>query len=83
VCPFKPSIIIWNAERKVAQMCDLCIQSPFWNEQGGINGKQACVEACPVKAIQFTSQIPVQEGDAGYNVNLRDTYWAALGYPID
>ena len=28
-------------------------------------------------------EIPIQEGDAGYKVNLRDWKWAALGYPMD
>ncbi len=42
---------------------------------------QACVEVCPVGAIKFTNKIPLQEGDAGYKVNLRDSAWARLGYP--
>jgi protein NrfC len=83
VCPFKPSIIIWNPEGKVAQLCDMCLKSTYWKEPGGIRGKQACVEACAVKAIQFTAKIPAQEGDSGYNVNLRGQSWAACGYPID
>lgn len=43
---------------------------------------QACVEVCPMEAIRFTKEIPIQEGDKGYKVNLRGAEWAALGYPI-
>jgi ferredoxin len=40
----------------------------------------ACVEVCPVGAIKFTTKIPVQVGDQGYWVNLRDRRWRRLGY---
>jgi hypothetical protein len=33
-----------------------------------------------VGAIAFTTEIPVQEGNDGYKVNLRDENWASLGY---
>ncbi|MBN2247419.1 MAG: 4Fe-4S dicluster domain-containing protein, partial [Coriobacteriia bacterium] len=69
-CPFTPSRALWNTTEKHAQKCDLCADTPFWNEEGGPGGKQACVEVCPMNAISFTSEIPVQN-DAGYNVNLR------------
>jgi hypothetical protein len=36
-----------------------------------------------MKAIQFTDQIPVQTGDEGYNVNLRDESWGLLGYTTE
>jgi protein NrfC len=39
------------------------------------------VEVCPVGAIKFTREIPVQDGDEGYKVNLRDRTWKKLGYP--
>ena len=74
-CPFTPSRVIWNSEKRVAQMCDLCIDTPFWNEKGGPDGKQACVEVCPMEAIRFTSEIPTQIGDFGYKVNLRGEGW--------
>ena len=48
---------------------------------GGPDGKQACVEICPVGAIKFTKKIPKQEGDDGYKVDLRDRNWGKLGYP--
>lgn len=84
-CPFTPSRMQWNLDEKHSQKCDLCTDTPYhWDEGGGgPKGKQACVEVCPVGAISFTREIPVQEGDSGYNVNLMDSSWAKLGYPID
>jgi len=82
-CPYEPSRAVWNFEEKHAQKCDLCADSPFWNEKGGPGGKQACVEVCPVGAIKFTKEVPVQEGDKGYKVSLRGSEWSALGYPTD
>ncbi len=89
-CPYKPSrpIIVpdekFNGDEK-ARKCELCANAPFhWDTKGGgPKGKQACVEVCPVGAIQFTTKVPVQEGDAGYKVNLRDLAWVRLGYPMD
>lgn len=81
-CPFTPSRVQWNFEEKHAQKCDLCLDTPYWNEQGGPFGKQACVEVCPMKAITFTHTIPHQT-DEGYDVNLRNEHWAIAGFPID
>jgi Fe-S-cluster-containing dehydrogenase component len=74
-CPYTPSSIIWNFEKGVAQKCDLCIDTPYWNEKGGADGMQACVENCPMEAIRFTGEIPTQIGDMGYKVNLRGEGW--------
>lgn len=89
-CPYTPSrSIIGPDERYLnkqkARKCDLCAGAVFhWDAKGGgPKGKQACVEVCPVNAISFTTQIPIQKGDTGYKVNLRDWKWAALGYPMD
>jgi protein NrfC len=82
-CPYEPSRPIWNVEEKHAQVCDLCFNAPFWNQKGGPNGKQACVEVCPLSAIKFTKETPIQKGDGGYKVNLRGTNWKKLGYPTD
>jgi protein NrfC len=79
-CAYRPSRAIWNHEEGHAQKCDLCVNTPFWSRDGGPDGKQACVELCPVGAISFTRDIPAQEGDAGYNVNLRGSGWGNLGY---
>jgi protein NrfC len=83
VCPYEPGRSIWNFQKGHAQKCDLCANAGFWDEQGGLEGKQACVELCPMKAIKFTTEVPEQLGDEGYNVNLRDEIWEALGYPAD
>jgi protein NrfC len=66
-----------------ARKCELCADAPYhWDPAGGgPKGKQACVEICPVKAIQFTSKVPAQKGESGYKVNLRGHEWRALGYP--
>jgi protein NrfC len=79
-CTYPPSRAIWNFEEGHSQKCDLCVETPFWNEKGGPDGKQACVELCPLGAISFTAEIPVQEGDSGYKVNLRGSGWRELGY---
>lgn len=82
-CPYIPSRVVWDFEEKHAHICDLCANTPYWKEKGGPNGKQACVEVCPVGAIKFTKEIPQQEGDKGYRVNLRGPGWKKLGFPID
>ena len=87
-CPYTPSrpVVVsdekFNDDQKVRK-CDLCANTPYhWDEAGGgPDGKQACVEVCPVEAIKFTKEIPVQEGDKGYKVNLRGPNWRRLGYP--
>lgn len=82
-CPYPPGRAIWNFEGVHSQKCDLCANTPHWNEDGGLDGKKACVEICPVKAIVFTPVVPTQEGDEGYNVNLRGETWGNLGFPTD
>jgi Fe-S-cluster-containing dehydrogenase component len=81
-CPMDTSRVIWNTEEKHAQKCDLCKDTPFWDEQGGPEGKRACEQVCPTGAISFTKEIPLQSNE-GYVVNLRDGGWAQIGYPID
>jgi protein NrfC len=82
-CPYPPSRAIWNYEGGHSQKCDLCANTPHWNAKGGLDGKKACVEVCPVRAIVFTPVLPSQEGDEGYNVNLRGDAWGNLGFPTD
>ncbi|MHB1137172.1 MAG: 4Fe-4S dicluster domain-containing protein [Coriobacteriia bacterium] len=81
-CPFTPSRVQWDPKKRKAQKCDLCKDTPFMTEEGGVGGQQACVAVCPTDAITFTTEIPVQS-DGGYRVNLRDTNtaWALLGLP--
>ena len=59
------------------------MNAPFWKEQGGVKGKQACVSVCPMGAIMFTGQIPIQKGNMGYEVNLRGKAWEKMGFPTD
>lgn len=82
-CPQQPARVQWNHEEKHSQKCDLCANTPYWSEEGGPDGKQACVQVCPLKAIKFTKEIPTQVGDLGYKVNLRNTNWKKLGFPIN
>lgn len=87
-CPFEverpvvaPDPAFDNAPK--SRKCDLCQNAQFhWSEQGGgIDGVQTCVAVCPVNAIQFTTEIPNQQGNQGYDVNLRNANWGNLGYP--
>lgn len=82
-CPYKPGRTIWNFQENHSQKCDLCAKTPYWNSIGGLYGEKACVEICPLDAIIFTTQTPVQEGDTGYSVNLRGEEWERFGYSID
>jgi protein NrfC len=80
-CPFPPARSIWNSRDGKALKCDLCIDAPFWKNRKEHEIQQACVAVCPVAAIHFTTEIPVQQGDIGYDVNLRGNAWKLLGYP--
>lgn len=82
-CPFVPSRMVWNPERDVAVKCDLCLNTPHWGEKGGPHGKQACVEVCPMRALKVIHEVPQQEGEAGYDVNMRNEHWGWLGFPTD
>jgi len=70
-CPYIPQMMIWHQEKNVVVKCDLCADTPCWSERGGPGGKQACVEICPMRAITFTSEVPSQTGNKGYEVDLR------------
>jgi len=89
-CPYTPSRAFVAPDRdyggrEKSRKCDLCANAPFhWDDEGGgPSGKQACVEVCPLGAIRFTKKIPIQKGNDGYKVNLRDRNWGKLGYPVD
>jgi len=90
VCPQTPSCPVAAPHEAYglavkSRKCDLCADTPYhWDPAGGgPDGKQACVEVCPVRAIAFTREVPEQEGDAGYEVNLRGPEWARLGFPTE
>ena len=85
-CPYTPARLTvmedsFNNALK-SRKCDLCANTPHhWEKNGGgPDGKQACVEVCPVGAIAFTGKLPIQEGKSGYKVNLRGSNWTKLGY---
>ena len=78
-CPQQPNRTVWNPTIKKSMKCDLCVDTPYWNEKGGPAGKQACVESCPMKAIKFVTEVPDQTETDGYDVNLRNDHWLNLG----
>jgi protein NrfC len=82
-CPHLPSRAIWDYQRARPLKCDLCADTPYSDKVGGPGGQQVCMAVCPMNAIVFTSEVPLQQGDEGYNVNLRGETWKRLGYPID
>ena len=57
-CPFVPKRIVWDEKEDRAMKCDLCLNSPYWQEKGGPQGKQACVEICPQQAIKGERRKP-------------------------
>ncbi len=78
-CPQQPHRTVWNHTTNKSMKCDLCLDTPHWNEKGGPNGKQACVESCPMKAIKFVDKTPNQKETDGYDINLRNDHWLNLG----
>lgn len=81
-CKYTPSRIAFHALRRIALKCDLCANTPYWSEQGGVDGKQACVQACSLKALTFSCNLPKTE--EAYEVNLRKSlHYARASFPID
>ena len=83
MCPQQPRRTVWNHQTNKSSKCDLCINTPHWNEKGGPGGKQACIETCPVRALKFVAEAPNQEETNGYQVNLRNVHWLRLGLVDD
>jgi protein NrfC len=79
MCTQQPHRTVWNHTIGKSSKCDLCLDTPYWDEKGGPGGKQACVEACPMKAIKFVAEAPNQQETEGYDVNLRNDHWLNLG----
>jgi protein NrfC len=81
MCPQQPRRTVWVTidGKGKSSKCDLCVDTPFWNEKGGPGGKQACVESCPMMAIKFVTEMPNQEETDGYDINLRNDHWLNLG----
>ena len=82
-CPFIPHRPIWNSAKGKSSKCDLCVKASFWSEQGGPDGKQACIEVCPMRAIKLVKETPRQMGNAGYDVNLRNENAALVKLDLD
>ncbi|MDD5082787.1 MAG: 4Fe-4S dicluster domain-containing protein [Dehalococcoidales bacterium] len=78
-CSHRPHMSLWNHEKQIATKCDLCVDARYWGEKGGPEGKQACVEICPMKAIKLVKETPPQMGNQGYDVNLRNQHWGYIG----
>jgi len=83
MCPQQPHRPVWNRLEKKSQKCDLCLDTPYWNEKGGPGGKQACVESCPMMALRVVAAVPDQQETDGYDVNLRNDNWFNLGLVDD
>jgi protein NrfC len=69
-CPQRPHRTVWNPVKKKSTKCDLCANAPYWSQEGGPNGNQACVSTCPAKALKLVKEAPPQMDVAGYDVNL-------------
>jgi len=69
-CPHIPHRTIWNPEISKATKCDMCVNTPYFNRNGGPGASQACVLACPVGAIKYVTELPSQADISGYDVNL-------------
>jgi protein NrfC len=72
-----------DIETRYVESCDLCAETPFWDEQGGVDGKQACVEACPLGAVRLSTEISTNLENGEGEVNFRGEGWKKIGYPID
>ena len=72
-----------DIETQVLESCDLCLDTPFWKEQGGLNGKQACVETCPLGAVRFSQDSISNTPNDKSEINFRGEGWKKVGYPTD
>ena len=81
-CPYIPHRPIWNHITEKAIKCDLCTDTPYYNKKGGINGAQACVEACVANALKVVKVLPDQTDISGYDRNLQPPRKANPGFPL-
>jgi protein NrfC len=68
MCSQPPHRTVWNPKTKKSSKCDLCANTPFYYKKGGIEGSQACVEACPSNALKIVDALPSETG--GYDIDL-------------
>ena len=81
-CKYEPSRIVYDFDRRIALKCDLCTSTPYWDEKGGVRGKQACIDVCSLQAIAFSRDLP--ETEEAYEVNLRTSlHYARALFPVD
>jgi len=71
-CPFTPSRINISIRTGKAIKCDLCLHTPYWDKKGGPDGRQACIEVCPQKAIKLVKATPFQQDDSEYDFIFTD-----------
>jgi protein NrfC len=69
-CPHTPHRTIFNLAANKATKCDLCADAPYFDKKGGPSGDQACVIACPVRALKLVAELPSQIDNSGYDVDL-------------
>ena len=69
-CPQRPHRTVWNPDKNISMKCDLCLNTPYWDQEGGPDGKQACVTGCPVKALKLVHDPPPQMDVTGYDVDM-------------
>ena len=81
-CPAIPHRPIWNHITGTATKCDMCTNTPYYNKKGGIDGTQACVEACPANALKVVTELPDQTDINGYDRNLQPQRNASRGFPF-
>jgi len=55
-CPLTPGMAVWNPLKNIAMKCDLCTNARFGAEPGGLDGKQACVEVCPLDCVTLVKK---------------------------
>ena len=70
-CPVIPHRPVWNHITEKSTKCDLCTDTPYYNKKGGVNGSQACVEACVANALKIVTELPDQTDTNGYDRNLQ------------
>ncbi len=70
-CPHPPHRTVWDPAKNKSLKCDLCINTPYWNEKGGPGGKQACVSVCTMDCLKVVTAVPPQGDNTGYDVNMR------------
>jgi protein NrfC len=69
-CPFVPHRPAFNVATQKSSKCDLCANTPYFSKKGGPLGAQACVTACPAKALKLVAQLPAQTDNTGYDLNI-------------